>query len=70
MSLKKKHRGRNSLTKKFCRCIKAIAKTHKNKEQAASPICITSVLGKRGRTIKKFNCARGVLRTQKPLLRK
>jgi hypothetical protein len=67
MPMKKKHRGRQTLTKKFCRCIKAVAKTHKNKERAAIPICVKAVLGKRGRTIKKFNCARGELRTQAPL---
>jgi hypothetical protein len=70
MPLKTKHRGRNSLGKKFCRCIKAVTKTHKNKERAAIPICITSVLGKRGRTLKKFNCARGELSTQKPIQKK
>jgi hypothetical protein len=53
------------LVKKFCNCIKAVAKTHKNKERAAIPICIVSVLGSRNRTIKKFNCARGILRTQR-----
>ena len=60
-----KHVRTRSLTKKLCRCIKAVAKSHKNKEHAAIPICITSVLGSRGKTIKKFNCRRGILRTQR-----
>jgi hypothetical protein len=54
-----------SLTLKFCRCIKTVAKKFNEKEKASIPICVKSVLGKRGRTIKKFNCRRGILRTTK-----
>jgi hypothetical protein len=53
------------LTRKFCRCVKAVAQKFNEGEKASIPICVKSVLGKRGRTIKKFNCRRGILRTTK-----
>ncbi len=59
----RKHKS-NSLTNKLCRCIKTISKTHKNRDKAAIPICIRSVLGKKGKTIKKFSCRRKFLRMQ------
>jgi hypothetical protein len=59
--------------KKFCRCIKSVRKTLKNrvgstKEQGAIAVCVKSVLQTRGRTIKKFKCGRKPrLTTQKRL---
>ena len=54
-------RSRKTLAKKFCRCIKAVRKTVKvrgsaGKESAAIAICTRSVLGTRGRTLRKFKC--------------
>jgi hypothetical protein len=40
---------------KFCTCIKKVRKTRKN-EGAAIAICTSSILHKRGRTLKKFKC--------------
>lgn len=48
---------KNSTSQKFCRCIKQVQKTRKNKtESPAIAICVRSVLGSRGRTLKKFTC--------------
>ena len=61
-------RGRSStfLAGKFCRCVKKVAKTVKvrkgsardssGKESAAIAICVKSVLGSRGRTLRKVRC--------------
>jgi hypothetical protein len=64
----------------FCRCIKKVRRTVKlrkgsgrgpaAKESAAIAICVKSVLGSRGRTLRKFSCKdrKGPrLFTQKPL---
>jgi hypothetical protein len=67
---------KNTLAKKFCRCIKKVGRTLKNsrgvsrdssKEQASIAICVRSVLGSRGRTLKKFKCRgkKPQLKTQK-----
>jgi hypothetical protein len=38
------------------------------KEQAAIAICTKTVLGKRGKTLKRFTCRKGpMLETQKPI---
>jgi hypothetical protein len=65
---------KNSLSDRFCRCIKHVRRTVKRvrgpsgKEQAAIAICVRSVLGSRGRTLKRFKCgAKPQLTTQKPL---
>ena len=60
---------------RFCRCIKSVRRTIKlrpgqsktpaNKEKAAIAICVKSVLQGRGRTLKKFNCRKGKLTTQR-----
>jgi len=66
------------LAKLFCRCIKKVRRTVKlrkgtkataaNKEAAAIAICTRSVLGRRGKTLKRFSCrAKPMLKTQKPL---
>ena len=62
---------RNSLGKKFCRCIQSVRRTVKvlkknqkargsslkqSKESGAIAICVKSVLGSRGRTLKRFQC--------------
>jgi hypothetical protein len=54
---------RKSLAKRFCSCIKAVRKTVRTrtkgkaaKESAAIAICTRSVLGTRGRTLRKFKC--------------
>jgi len=70
-----KQSRRNSLSKRFCRCIKQVRRTVKSvargpsgKEQAAIAICVRSVLGSRGRTLKRFKCGRKPqLTTQNPL---
>ncbi len=72
---------KNTLQKKFCRCIKKVGKTIKlrpgqkktasAKESAAIGTCVKAVLQTRGKTLKRFSCGvRGkkkFLSTQKPL---
>lgn len=62
---------RDTIAKKFCRCIKAVRLTRKNKMQgegAAIAICVKSVLRTRGKTLKRFKCRpKPSLQTQKPL---
>jgi hypothetical protein len=57
---------KESLAKKFCRCVKAVAKTYKKKDEGrAIAICTKSVLQTRKRTLKKFSCKKKmVLKTQ------
>jgi hypothetical protein len=48
--------------KRFCRCIKKVRKTVKvrpksSPEQGAIAICVKSVLHRKNKTIKKFNCS-------------
>ena len=58
---------------RFCKCIKAVRQTvklntkyAKSKEGAAIAICTRTILFPRGRTLKKFTCAKkGRLVTQK-----
>ena len=64
---------RNTYSKKFCRCIKHVRRTIKgvrdSKEQAAIAICVKSVLGSRGRTLKRFKCgSKPQLKTQKAFI--
>ena len=51
---------KESQSRKFCRCIKKVAKTLKGsskvKEKGAIAICVSSVLRSRGRTLKRFSC--------------
>jgi hypothetical protein len=51
---------RDTIAKKFCRCIQAVRRTVKiaksKKEGVAIAICVNSVLKKRGKTLKKFRC--------------
>lgn len=68
---------KESLSKKFCRCIKKVRKTVKlrkgskrgiaGKESAAIGICVKSVLQTKGKTLRKFKCAgkNPLLQTQK-----
>ena len=68
--------GGGPLANTFCRCIKRVRKTvkargstqsRKAKESAAIAICVRSVLGTRGRTLKKFKCQKKPkLQTQTP----
>ena len=70
-----KHKSR--LAKTFCRCIKHVRRTVKGvrgssslvkKEAAAIAICVKSVLGSRGKTLKRFKCgSKPQLSTQKPI---
>jgi hypothetical protein len=69
--------SRKMLASKFCGCIKSVRKTvkvrgnKKAKEGVAIAICTKSVLGSRGRTLRKFRCGtRPVVQTQKPLKKK
>ena len=58
---------KESLAKKFCRCVKAVTKTLKNKknEGRAIAICTKSVLQTRKRTLNKFSCKKKMmLKTQ------
>jgi hypothetical protein len=53
--------AKESLTRRFCRCIKKVRKTVKarkgsSKESGAIAVCVKSVLQKHGRTLKKFHC--------------
>ncbi len=76
---RKKH-SRNTLSDKFCRCIKAVRTTvrlrksaakgtkkaaNTAKESAAIAICVRSVLGARGKTLSKFSCKDKKLVTKK-----
>ncbi len=73
---RKKH-SRNTLSDKFCRCIKAVRTTVRlrksavkkpkqaAKESAAIAICVRSVLGARGKTLRKFSCKNKKLATKK-----
>ena len=66
---------KESLAKRFCRCIKRVRQTVKvrgknqslkAREQAAIAICTKSVLQTRGKTLRRFRCAKTpVLKTQK-----
>jgi hypothetical protein len=62
---------RESLGRKFCKCIKAVSKKieprkGQTSEQAAIAICTKSVLFSRGKTLKKFKCGKkGRLQTQR-----
>ena len=52
---------KESQSKRFCMCIKKVAKTLKGrssaaKEKGAIAICVKSVLQSRGRTLKRFSC--------------
>ena len=60
---------RDTIAKKFCRCIKAVRETRrKNLQAAAIAICVKSVLRTRGKTLKRFKCRpKPSLQTQKPL---
>ena len=50
-------RMRESLSKKFCSCIKKVKHTRKNKaEGPAIAICVKSVLQTKGKTLRKFRC--------------
>jgi len=69
-------KNKSSLAKTFCRCIKHVRKTVKargsssvaKKEAAAIAICVRSVLGSRGKTLKRFKCgSKPQLKTQKPI---
>jgi hypothetical protein len=56
--------GRKTRTKRFCSCIKKVEKLGKN----SVPICVASILQRRGRTLKKFKCGKKpILITQPPL---
>ena len=49
------------LSTTFCRCIKSVRRTIKarkgsTKEQGAIAVCVKSVLGSRGKTLRKFQC--------------
>jgi hypothetical protein len=67
--------ARNTTAKKFCKCIKSVRKTVKvrgknksasAKESAAIAICTSTMLKRRGKTLKKFSCSpKAVLKTQK-----
>jgi len=48
---------KESQTKRFCSCIKKVRSTLKQRKgSGAIAICVTSVLQKHGRTLKKFRC--------------
>ena len=62
---------RNSLAKRFCKCVKSVRRTVKRRagssaESAAIAICTKSVLQTRGKTLRKFKCLDGMkLETQR-----
>ena len=62
---------RNSLAKRFCKCVKSVRRTVKGRagssaESAAIAICTKSVLQTRGKTLRKFKCLGGMkLETQR-----
>ena len=58
-------KSRKQLASKFCRCIKQVRsrvkprgknQSQKAKESAAIAICTSSMLKRRGRTLRKFKC--------------
>jgi hypothetical protein len=52
----------NSLSKKFCKCIKKVRKTIRprngNAESAAIGTCVKAVIQRRGKTLKRFKCGK------------
>jgi len=62
---------RKGLSKKFCHCIQQVRRTikarnGKSKESGAIAVCVGSVLGSRGLTLRKFRCGKKrSLETQK-----
>ena len=59
-----------SLLADFCKCIKSVRKTIKprkkqTREQAAIAVCVKSVLGSKGKTLRKFNCKKKQLSTRR-----
>ncbi len=59
----------------FCKCIKAVKKTLKlrpglGREQAAIAICVKTMLQRKGRTLKRFNCKKGAHLTTQSLRRR
>ena len=59
----------NTTAKKFCSCIKKVSKTLKkvrgvkkptprDKESASIGICVTGMFHRKGKTLKKFTCAK------------
>ena len=66
---------KESIAKRFCRCIKSVRRTVKARgknqslkarEQAAIAICTKSVLQTRGKTLRRFSCdKKPLLKTQK-----
>ena len=81
MPQQKKHKH-NTLSDRFCRCIKAVRTTIKPrnltrkaaaatataKESAAIAVCVRSVLGARGKTLRKFSCRKKQLLTKKAVV--
>ena len=66
--------ARKKLITKLCHCIQSVKKTvrprgKQTKESAAIGICVTSVLHRQGRTLRKFSCKKHVLSTRKRPLR-
>ena len=75
MDLSRMKTRNKALSERFCRCIKSVRKTVKvrgkdkskaAKEQAAIAICVNTVLKRRGKTLKKFQCLKKpYLKTQR-----
>jgi len=56
--------GRKTRAKRFCSCVRKLEKLGKN----GIPLCVASILQRRGRTLKKFKCGKKPsLITQPPL---
>lgn len=74
MVVAKKGARHKTLRSKFCSCVKKVRRTVKvrkgsSKEGAAIGICVTSVLGTRGKTLHHFTCKKKqYLKTQPPLI--
>jgi len=65
----------DSLVARFCRCIGSVRKTirprkKQSKESAAIAVCVSSLLHKRGRTVKQFRCNKKPFLKTQPLIKK
>ena len=45
-------------SKRFCKCVKSVDRTMKQKERSPIAICVASMLHPKGKTLKKFRCGR------------
>jgi hypothetical protein len=50
--------GAQITSKRFCKCVKAVQRTMKQKEGVAIAVCVSNMLHRKGKTLKKFRCGK------------